>query len=593
VSRVQAVGKASVGTTGTTVTIGSSDGWATPTAGNLLVFVGNSDATLTLSGAGTVTNGPQIVDGNGAYVWWKFATGTETAPTVTPVNATDTAFACLEYDLITAFDVQNSNTVSGVSGSVITSTSVTTTNDPDLVLGVAALHAFHGTHGTSPTWTAGLTNIINIDSGVVAGRTTNTVKTFIGELLPASPAGVKAVQCSWTNPYDDRQALIIAFKATAGAVAPDVGGYVPFYVWPGAAPWINATPGMPIAQDPLATDDGFTPSTVTLTEAVASWSAVPVQADPQPVQLTLAPATATWSGVVLTPTPGQVSLTLTPATAAWSAVPVVATPNVPLTPATASWTAVPVVATPAVGITPATAAWTAVAVTPTPGQVALTLTPASAAWSAVPLTVVSQVSLTPATATWTAVAVTPVPQPVTKTLTPATATWTAQPVALTTPGALSIVPATASWSAVAVTPVPQPITKTLTPATAVWSAVPVVATPVVTITPAVAAWSARPLTPTPGVVSLNLAPAGSTWTAVALTLHPASVVALSPVGAVWTAVAVSATGAEVPGSARGIASQVGTVQDATVAASGVANVTTARINATANRAGRVDGQDVL
>jgi hypothetical protein len=61
-----------------TLSVGSAQGWAAPTAGNVLVAWANANITMTLSGW---TAGPSVVDGNGAYMWYKSAAGTETTIT--------------------------------------------------------------------------------------------------------------------------------------------------------------------------------------------------------------------------------------------------------------------------------------------------------------------------------------------------------------------------------------------------------------------------------------------------------------------------------------------------------------------------------
>ena len=62
-----------------TITLGS-----TPAVGDLLVAWANSDATVTQGGSGW-TAGPDVVDGNGAYSWYKIAGASEpSSVTFTP-----------------------------------------------------------------------------------------------------------------------------------------------------------------------------------------------------------------------------------------------------------------------------------------------------------------------------------------------------------------------------------------------------------------------------------------------------------------------------------------------------------------------------
>lgn len=576
--------------------IGAGDGWVAPTPGNLLVFSANSDATVTTAVSG-VTAGPTIVDGNGTYTWWKFATGSETTITMTPSSLDDIVITACEYAGVLSFATQATSTIAGAPGGI--SISAVTFNPAaagGLVLGWGMLHTANATtaNPNAPVWTDGLTNVLTSFSQVTPfTSSTQACHTFMGELLSGT-AGSQNTAVSWEASlgYSDRQGLVLVFN-TGG----DVPSFVPsmWQVPPSFA--LFGPQGM--VPDPAAWPDGTAgaaPSAVTLIEATGAWSAVAMAAvTPQPVALTLTPAASSWSAVVVALTPGQVATTIVPASAAWSAVVVSPVPQpvaVTLTPATASWTAVTVTALPGMTLSPATAVWAAVAVSPIPGQVALTLTPASATWSAVSVGVVSQVALTRATASWSAVPVAPVPQPVALTLAPATASWSALVVALTTPGALSVIQATAAWSAVAVTPTPGQVAVTLTPSVAHWSAVALTATPAVSLVASTAVWSARPVTLTPGVVALNLAPAGSTWTAVSLSPAGASLVTVAQAIAAWVAIAVSPAGAGAPGVVRGSTGRAGTVAPSTSAGHGAYRTTDARIGSTIEKAGTVNADVV-
>lgn len=210
------------------VAIGSGDGWSAPTAGNLLVFSANSDALVTLTGAGTFTNGPSVIDGNGTYVWWKIATGAETTITGTPsTNPDDIVLSACEYagNTATPFDVQNSSTIAGTPGGVTTtSTSVTTTGVDDLILAFGCIHAANSTtaNPVAPVWTGGLTNVLSTFSQAATFTSaTQACHTFVGELLASGAAGAHAQAVSWEPAlgYSDRQELVIAFKAAAGAAA--------------------------------------------------------------------------------------------------------------------------------------------------------------------------------------------------------------------------------------------------------------------------------------------------------------------------------------------------------------------------------------
>lgn len=203
-----------------------------------------------------------------------------------------------------------------------------------------------------------------------------------------------------------------------------------------------------------------TASTVALTPATFTFSAVAVTATPQPVTVVLTVATFAFSAVAVTATPGAVTQALTPATFTFSAVAVTATPGL-VTQA----------------LTPATFTFDAVAVVATPVAVTQALTVATFAFDAVPVAAtagVVTVALTPAVFTFTGVAVNPVPDTGTVMLAVATFTFDAVPVAAA----------------------PQAVTVALIPAVFTFSAVPVLAAPaiaIVNLVPAVFTFVAVPL----------------------------------------------------------------------------------------------------
>lgn len=218
---VAAVQRLAKGAVASPLTIGSVDGWATPTAGNLLVVSANSDSTVSPpSGSGTWTNGPSVVDGNGTYSWYKFATGTETTISCAPGGgAFDIVVTACEYSGVAAFDVQNSSTIAGSAGATTTAAAVTTTQAGDLILAFALVHSGGGGATLpSPAWTAGLTNVLAAYSGT---NTAATCNSLAGELLNAGAAGLYSPSASWTatTSPSDRQQLTLAFKATTGPAA--------------------------------------------------------------------------------------------------------------------------------------------------------------------------------------------------------------------------------------------------------------------------------------------------------------------------------------------------------------------------------------
>lgn len=218
VANVQRIGKGGITTS---LAVGSGDGWATPTSGNLLVVFANADATVTApSGSGTWTAGSSVVDNNAAYSWYKFSLGTETTITCAPSVNADIALCALEYSGISAFDVQNSSTISGSpGGTATTSVSVTTTAASDLIVALAGMSTPNNTaNPTAASWTGSLIQVLAANSQT-SGFTAGACASLVGELLDAGTAGVKSTAASWTNGFSNRQEIVLAFKAAATAAA--------------------------------------------------------------------------------------------------------------------------------------------------------------------------------------------------------------------------------------------------------------------------------------------------------------------------------------------------------------------------------------
>lgn len=202
---------------------------ATPAAGNLLVAWANSNATVTIGGTGW-TAGPSVIDGNGAYFWWKIAGSSEpTAVTFTPSVADNVAAGLLEYsgNTATPLDASSSSTHSGSAVSSTTAVTVTTTADHDLGIAAGLLHNSSPTAvaPTAPTWTSGWTNIQT--QGAVTGS--YVVYSFIGDNLDLGAAGSVSTAVSWsTNTWLDAQELLMTFTAAAAPA----GQWVPQLITP-------------------------------------------------------------------------------------------------------------------------------------------------------------------------------------------------------------------------------------------------------------------------------------------------------------------------------------------------------------------------
>lgn len=319
---VQRIGKGQA--SGATLVIGAGDGWATPAAGNLLVATANSDATVTMTTAG-FTLGPSVIDGNGAYLWWKVAAGTESSITFTPGSSVPIAGTVCEYsgNAASPFDASNSSTIAGSAGTTTSTAAVTTTQDGDLIVGVAALHSAGVGTPSSPSWTNSFANQLSPNSG---GGTSAHCFTFYSELT-AGAAGSYSTVCSWTNNASDRQHLIIAFKEGAAAVI-DAGGFQQTVVHPGFRPFAGAPYMWQLQYNWEPADTGNATVVATTVEAVADVPAVTVEAGTAATPATVAAvatvgavapqggaavAVATVAGVATIPAP---TLTLAVATVA-------------------------------------------------------------------------------------------------------------------------------------------------------------------------------------------------------------------------------------------------------------------------------------
>jgi hypothetical protein len=215
IAPVQRVSKPFSGVT--SCPIGSGDGWATPSSGNLIVLTINADQVCSTPAG--YTAGPSVVDDNAVYLFWKISAGNETTPTITPGGTTTAVMTACEYSGVAASPADGSNTSSIVNtvGTTTTSTSVTTTAAADLIIAVAGLAYFLASVAapSNPSWTNGFVNQITVDVGA---NTNNHANTFYAELA-AGAAGSYSTSCSWTTGMLERQELLFAVQAAATVVS--------------------------------------------------------------------------------------------------------------------------------------------------------------------------------------------------------------------------------------------------------------------------------------------------------------------------------------------------------------------------------------
>jgi len=209
-----------------TVTLGAG-----PTQGNLLVAWANSDSTVTIGGTGW-SAGPSIIDGNGAYTWYKLAGPAEPGSvTFTPGGGADYIGAGLiEYSgafASAAASLDQSTSVAHTAAATFTTgtASVTPTTWNDLVIAVACLHQYATATAdpTAPAWTGGLANL---QSQASTGFTGHSTYTFYADLTDTGQgAATVSANCTWaTTQTDNAQLLVLAFQSpgkdiTLGAAA--------------------------------------------------------------------------------------------------------------------------------------------------------------------------------------------------------------------------------------------------------------------------------------------------------------------------------------------------------------------------------------
>lgn len=180
----------------------------TPKKNNILLAWANSDATVsTPTGITGWTAGPVQVNDNGAYFWYKTATGSEsTTITFTPAASADITCGVIEIAGVSVFDVSTSNYKSS-SGTSTTSISITTTGVAGSFVVVAAMGHNANPALTSPSWTNSYTE--QLTAATTPSGTACT--TFVATLNQTAAAATDTVG-SWTNSSQVVAVLIISFK---------------------------------------------------------------------------------------------------------------------------------------------------------------------------------------------------------------------------------------------------------------------------------------------------------------------------------------------------------------------------------------------
>lgn len=191
---------------------------APPTAGNLMVAVVNSDATIATPSGFTLAI--SAVSGQGLYIFYRVVVGGDSATvTFTPDHSTAVAAGIIEYSGLTAtpLDKTASNTTGGGS-SIATGTTATTSQADELLLAVIGPH--NPTSGSTFSLTgitAGYTAQVS-QSGLGANPF-NAVGMFAADQI-VSATGTQAATGTISPNFNDAGAAIATWKAVPGTVHP-------------------------------------------------------------------------------------------------------------------------------------------------------------------------------------------------------------------------------------------------------------------------------------------------------------------------------------------------------------------------------------
>lgn len=245
---------------------------ATPTTGNRLILVVNSDTTVPAPD-GTWTSRVSLVNSQGFYVWEKTAGSSESATvTVNPNGNNPCSLSVIELNAaeVGAFDLAGTDTESAGSLTSKAAATITTTGgNGAFVLAIVALHGI-GTatsFGTFTAWTNSFTNLVSSTIATPGGAgPSSAVQHFIGTKTLATDGAVGATSGSWQNAAENAYGVLLAFQGVAAgtpatvaltpartgpigvlSVTVSAGGSATVQLRPAATGPINAQPPVIIA----------------------------------------------------------------------------------------------------------------------------------------------------------------------------------------------------------------------------------------------------------------------------------------------------------------------------------------------------------
>lgn len=197
--------------------------WSTPTThDSILVAWANSDAVVDTPSGYTLIDSQ--INGNGAYVWYKVAAGTDAdvAFTTTVTGKTITCGIIELGGLLTTGIPSAHSPVYASSVAVSSPPATITIPVTSYVLGLAFLHNLNdGDPGAFVSWSSLLTNFADVasDVGVDASHWCHTFVGGAGAIAPSGPT----INATWTNSTGaDRNTFLITFQELGTAATPTV-----------------------------------------------------------------------------------------------------------------------------------------------------------------------------------------------------------------------------------------------------------------------------------------------------------------------------------------------------------------------------------
>lgn len=208
---VQAQSAATNASSPTSVTLPS-----TPTPGDSLLYLFDSDTTVTTAPSGATSRGHFVSNQESDLYTKLIGAGESSTQSITPNGAFPSAFSVLEisglYDTISV--------VAQTQGAGQSSRSVNsvTPGSNGIAVAVAMLHGLPSGTPTGPAWTNGFTHYATVGPTTAASSATN-VHMFIATKPVTAGTPVGATSVSWSNTVTNTAGWMITLSDLAGGSA--------------------------------------------------------------------------------------------------------------------------------------------------------------------------------------------------------------------------------------------------------------------------------------------------------------------------------------------------------------------------------------